>query len=41
MHAKLLQLLVPLKLFLKSDKLQKMSGFTLSLNLLPRLEQTM
>lgn len=40
MDAKLLQLLVSIKLFLKRDKWQELSGSSLSLNLLPRLEQT-
>lgn len=41
MEAKLLQLLIPIKSYLKSDLLQELLGPTNSLNLLPRQEQAM
>lgn len=41
MDVKLLQLLIPIKLYLRSDLLQELLGPTHSLNLVPRQEQTM
>lgn len=41
MDVKLLQLLIPIKLYLQTDLLQELLGLIRSLNLLPRQEQAM
>lgn len=41
MDAKLLQLLIPIKIYLNNDLLQELLGPTPSLNLLPRQEKAM
>lgn len=41
MDAKLLQLLIPIKIYLNNDLLQELLGPTPNLNLLPRQEKAM
>lgn len=41
MDVKLLQLLIPIKLYLQTDLLQELLGLICSLNLLPKQEQAM